>query len=48
MIDPLITFHVHLSTLIGVAILSGITLGVVVSIMFSHRRELHNLINEKL
>lgn len=46
--NTLITFKIHLSTLIGVAILGGIILGVVVAVLFRRRNELRDLINDKL
>lgn len=46
--DTMITFEVHLSTLIGIAIIGGIVLGVAVAVLFRKRHELRALINDKL
>lgn len=43
-----LTFEIHLSVLIGAAMIGGILVGIIVSALISKRRELRDLINEKL
>lgn len=46
--NTVITFEIHLSVLIGAAIIGGIVLGVAVAVLFQKRRELGNFINDKM